>query len=89
MPVFAEKTGSKKPKRPDCSVDVVEATTIARSRAKGVPCPANRRTATSASNRYFMSIFRSGVDLASTMASRSPPDHARKAAVERAAAADG
>ena len=52
-----EKRGSRKPKRPDCSVDVVEATMIERSCAKEPPWPVKAKTVANAINRFFMSLI--------------------------------
>src|SRR5215471_1803240 len=57
MAVLLEKRGSRKPNRPDCSVDVVDATMIERSCAKEAPCPVKAKTVANAINRCFMSLI--------------------------------
>ena len=57
MPVFSVNRGNKKPKSPDCSVDVVDATMIERSCAKATPWVISVRTAKNEIHRCFISVF--------------------------------
>jgi hypothetical protein len=71
MPVRAEKRGRMKLNSPDCSVDVVEATTIECSCAKVALWIINPKIATSVNSRCFMSDTL--VSCASLVTSYAPP----------------